>query len=406
MTTRALHPFRTFRWLQVFGLTLLLVACNEPSSARDSTQEDASNNPQAEVTLEPFADGFTQPLFVTHAGDGSDRLFVVEQRGQIRVIEDGDVREEPFLDVSNLISCCGERGLLGLAFHPDFEENGLFYVNYTNPSGNTVVAAYRASDDLTEADPDSGTTLLTVPQPYGNHNGGHLVFGPDGYLYIGLGDGGSGGDPEENGQDLSTLLGALLRIDVDGGADGEPYGVPESNPFVDTEGARPEIWAYGLRNPWRFSFDRETGDLWIGDVGQNAWEEIDFQPVSSAGGENYGWDVMEGAHCFEPDTGCDETGLVLPVLEYPHSQGSSVTGGYRYRGAALPELVGTYLFGDFTSGRIWGATETGDAEGSGWSSKELLDTNYRISTFGEDEAGELYVIDYSGGALYKLTPGE
>ena len=400
MKTHTSHHI--FRGLQIFGLILLLSACNEPSSAQDDAQEDATDNPQAEVMLEPFADGFTQPLFVTHAGDGSGRLFLVEQRGQVRVIEDGEVREEPFLDVSDLISCCGERGLLGLAFHPGFEENGLFYVNYTNTSGNTVVAEYRASDDLTEADPDSSTTLLTVPQPYGNHNGGHLAFGPDGYLYVGLGDGGSGGDPEENGQDLSTLLGALLRIDVDGGADSEPYGVPESNPFVNTEGARPEIWAYGLRNPWRFSFDRETGDLWIGDVGQNAWEEIDFQPVSSAGGENYGWDVMEGAHCFEPDTGCDETGLVLPVLEYPHSQGSSVTGGYRYRGAALPDLVGTYFFGDFTSGRIWGATEGEE----GWSSSELLDTDFRISTFGEDEAGELYVVDYSGGTVYRLTPGE
>ena len=369
----------------------MLTACNEPSNAQD-----------AKVGLEPYADGFTQPVFVTHAGDGSNRLFVVEQRGQIRVIEDGTVLPEPFLDVEDLISCCGERGLLGLAFHPNFTENGLFYINYTDTSGNTVVASYRASDDRTRANPDSATTLLTIPQPYGNHNGGHLAFGPDGYLYVGTGDGGSGGDPEENGQDLSTLLGALLRIDVDGGADGEPYSVPESNPFVDTEGARPEIWAYGLRNPWRFSFDRETGDLWIGDVGQNAWEEIDFQAASSAGGENYGWDVMEGAHCYEPDTGCDETGLVLPVLEYPHSQGSSVTGGYRYRGAALPDLVGTYLFGDFTSGRIWGATENGE----GWSSEELADTDFGISTFGEDEAGELYVVDYGGGTVYKLAQSE
>ena len=392
MKTRPLCS-RTLFGLQIFGLVLALTACNEPSSAQN-----------AGVTLEPFADGFTQPLFVTHAGDGSDRLFVVEQRGQVRVIEDGEVHGEPFLDVSNLISCCGEQGLLGLAFHPNFEENGLFYVNYTNPSGNTVVAEYRASDDLTEADPDSSTTLLTIDQPFANHNGGHLAFGPDGYLYVGTGDGGRGGDPQENAEDLSTLLGKILRLQVDITAvDGGRYAVPAENPFVNTEGARPEIWAYGLRNPWRFSFDRETGDLWIGDVGQNAWEEIDFQPVSSEGGENYGWDVMEGAHCFEPDTGCDETGLVLPVLEYPHSQGASVTGGYRYRGAALPGLVGTYLFGDFTSGRIWGATENGDG---GWSSEELFDTDFRISTFGEDEAGELYVVNYSGGALYKFTPGE
>ncbi len=389
------HPLlsRALFGLHILSLVLVLIACNEPSNAQN-----------AAVRLEPFVNGFTQPLFVTPAGDGSGRLFVVEQRGRVRVVEDGEVLDEPFLDVSDLVSCCGERGLLGLAFHPGFEENGLFYVNYTNTSGNTVVAEYRASDDLTRADPGSGTTLLTIPQPYGNHNGGHLAFGPDGYLYIGTGDGGSGGDPEENGQDLSTLLGALLRIDVDGGAaTGEAYSIPESNPFVSTEGARPEIWAYGLRNPWRFSFDRETGDLWIGDVGQNEWEEIDVEPSGGAGGENYGWNVMEGAHCFEPATGCDETGLVLPVLEYPHSEGSSVTGGYRYRGAALPELVGTYVFGDFTSGRIWGATENGDG---GFSSEELVNAGFRISTFGEDEAGELYVADYSGGTLYKLTPNE
>lgn len=380
MTT--IHPssFWPARYWLLSSL-LFLIACS-PSSAQS-------------VALEPVAEGFDKPLFVTHAGDGSGRLFVVEQGGTVRIVENGQTLSEPFLDVSNLVSCCGERGLLGLAFHPEFEQNGLFYINYTGTNGDTVVAERRVSENPNRADSGYSQTLLDIVQPYANHNGGHLAFGLDGYLYIGMGDGGSGGDPEENGQDLSTLLGAILRIDVDG----DPYTVPDSNPFVDTEGARPEIWAYGLRNPWRFSFDHDTGDLWIGDVGQNAYEEIDFQPGTSTGGENYGWDVMEGAHCFEPENGCDRSGLVLPLLEYSHSVGRSITGGYRYRGEEVSSLSGAYLFGDFAGGQIWGARQ--DDSGA-WRSETLLRPGFRIASFGEDEAGEVYVVDY-GGTVHRIV---
>ncbi len=241
--------------------------------------------------------------------------------------------------------------------------------------------------------------MLTIPQPFSNHNGGDLAFGPDGYLYIATGDGGSGGDPLDSGQSLDTHLGKLLRIDVNGGdaTGGTPYAVPADNPFVNTAGALPEIWAYGLRNPWRFSFDRDTGDLYIGDVGQNAFEEVNFQSADSAGGENYGWNVMEGFHCYNADS-CDESGLVLPIAEYPHSEGNSVTGGYVYRGAAIPELVGQYVYGDFGSGRVWRAQQ----QNGEWTNEPLLESGLNIASFGEDEAGELYVVAINGG-VYRLT---
>lgn len=341
------------------------------------------------------ADGLSAPVFLTHAPKDPSRLFVVEQRGKIRVWEKGRLLPDPFLDLSQKVSCCGERGLLGLAFHPQYAKTGYFFVNYTNQDGNTVIARYQASADSGRADASSATIFLTIQQPYANHNGGMIAFGPDGYLYIGMGDGGSGGDPHNNAQNKNTLLGKILRIDVDSGS---PYGIPQDNPFVGKSGVRPEIWAYGLRNPWRFSFDRKTGDLWIGDVGQGRIEEIDLQPASSRGGENYGWKLMEGSECFLSDS-CNKTGLVLPVAEYDHSQGCSVTGGYVYRGKAVPSLAGTYIYGDYCSGRVWGATR----ENGKWEIVELARTTFSISSFGEDAEGELYLADHKSGTVYKLT---
>jgi glucose/arabinose dehydrogenase len=285
-----------------------------------------------------------------------------------------------------------ERGLLGLAFHPNYAENGLFFVNYTNRSGNTEVVRYNVmADDPDQADPASATTLLTVTQPYANHNGGHLAFGPDGYLYIGLGDGGSGGDPQGNGQNRTALLGKMLRIDVDSG---DPYGIPEDNPFVNDSAYRPETWALGFRNPWRYSFDRATGDLYIADVGQGNWEEVSFQPADSEGGENYGWNIFEANHPFEGSG--DRAAFVMPIAEYSHSEGISITGGYVYRGEAIPDLQGVYLYGDWGSGRIWAAYR--DESGT-WQTSEFMETGHSISSFGEDEAGELYAVDYSGSVL-------
>jgi hypothetical protein len=310
----------------------------------------------------------------------------------------------PFLDISSLVSSGGERGLLGVAFHPDYAHNGLFYVNYTNIAGDTVVARYSVSADPDLADPGSASILLTISQPFSNHNGGQLQFGPDGYLYIGVGDGGSGGDPGNRAQDLGLLLGKILRIDVDVDKNAaDLYYIPLDNPFVGPgDGALDEIWAWGLRNPWRFSFDRLTGDLFIADVGQNSWEEVDFQPDTSTGGENYGWRLMEGNSCYNPPTSCNDGTLTLPILVYDHSAGCAVTGGYRYRGSKNPDLYGLYLYGDYCSGRIWGAQEDGLG---GWSSRVLLDTNFSISSFGEDESGEIYFahLAASNGAIYKVV---
>lgn len=301
---------------------------------------------EAQVTLgfEPVATDLSSSVGVTHAGDGSGRLFIVEQTGHIRIHDGTQVRSTAFLDVSSLITCCGERGLLGLAFHPDYAANGLFYVHYTNTAGNTAIAHYRVSADPNVADPASAQVLLTVTQPFTNHKGGQLAFGPDGFLYIALGDGGSGGDPGNRAQDLTTLLGKILRLDVDGAF---PYAIPATNPFRTTQGARPEIWALGLRNPWRFSFDRQTGDLFIADVGQSAREEVNFQPAASAGGENYGWRRMEGTLCFDPSSGCNDESLTLPILEYDHSLGCSITGGYRYRGGRFPQFAGRFVYHSF-----------------------------------------------------------
>jgi glucose/arabinose dehydrogenase len=349
-----------------------------------------------QLHLERIVGGLSRPLGIVAAGDGSDRLFIVQQGGLIRILENGVLLSAPFLDLTARVSCCGERGLLGLAFHPDYDVNGFFFVNYTDNNGETVVARYSVSSNPDVASAQSAVTILQVPQPFSNHNGGQLQFGPDGYLYIGMGDGGSGGDPGNRAQSIDTLLGKMLRIDVDHGL---PYTIPPDNPLRFRIGARPEIWATGLRNPWRFSFDRQTGDLWIADVGQGTFEEIDFQSASSDGGENYGWRLMEGFHCFTPSTGCTNgVQLTLPVYEYDHSVGCSVTGGYRYRGPRYPRLNGVYLFGDFCSGVIFGGFE----DGSTFDFRTLLASNLAISTFGEDERGEVYVADYDGGTVYRI----
>jgi glucose/arabinose dehydrogenase len=353
------------------------------------------------VSLDVVAQGFSQPTFVTSAGDGSGRLFVVEKQGSIRVIANGAPLPDPFLDIRSLVGSSGtEQGLLGLAFHPHFAENGRFFVMYTAnnaPNGDNTIAEYHVSSDPNRADPNSGRVLLAIPDFAPNHNGGMLAFGPDGYLYAGTGDGGGAGDPQRNGQNLQALLGKLLRLDVDGGA---PYAIPPDNPFAGRQDARPEIWAYGLRNPWRFSFDRATNDLWIADVGQNNWEEIDFQPAGSPGGQNYGWSIMEGMHCFRPATNCDQTGLTPPVAEYGHDLGCSITGGYVYRGQASPALTGVYLYGDYCSGRIWALYQTPDGA---YHQAQLLQQNIQISSFGEDEAGEVYVAGLDTGTIYRLT---
>jgi len=353
-----------------------------------------------DVRLIRIASGFTAPTAITHAGDASGRLFIVEQRGQIWIVRNGARVERAFLDITSRVQCCGERGLLGLAFPPGFAAKQHFYVYYTDRAGDLIVARYRVSADPDAADPASGTNLLTIPhRQFGNHNGGQIAFGPDGYLYIGPGDGGGGGDTLRSGQNLNTLLGKILRIDVESGQ--SPYGIPPTNPFVGRGGALPEIWAYGLRNPWRFSFDRETGDLYIGDVGQNAWEEVDFQPASSRGGENYGWNIMEGNHCYPPGAGCSSSGLVLPVAEYSNPQlGCSVTGGYVYRGSRFPSMRGFYFYGDICSGRIWALKNDGAAWRNGQTSANLA-----TSTFGEDEEGNVYIADYVRGSIHMLVAG-
>lgn len=362
-------------------------------------------SPVGAIDLEPvIAEGLSQPTFLTHAFD--DRLFVLEQAGLIRIIENGQLLETPFLDITGRVgSLSSEQGLLGLAFHPNYATEGAsgegqFYVNYTDLGGDTHVARFSVMpDDPYRAGPDSEVQYLFVDQPFPNHNGGMLAFGPDGYLYVGLGDGGSANDPLNAGQDRMNLLGKVLRLDVDATADA--YAIPESNPFAGATDALPEIWAYGLRNPWRFSFDRATGDLYIADVGQNQWEEVNFQPAASAGGENYGWRIMEGLHCFEADT-CDQNGLTLPIFEYAHAQGGcSITGGYIYRGALHPELTGNYFVADYCMGNIWRLFP----QDGRWLADLVLDSDLIISSFGEDVNGEVYVLNYGAGGIYRIVPG-
>ncbi len=355
---------------------------------------------QVTVTVAPLVSGLVGPVDISSAGDGSGRLFIVERFGRIRIWDGATLLAQPFLDIGVLTTTDGERGLLGIAFHPSYGTNGRFFVHYTDLNGGNVLAEYAVSTDADLADPSSAAILLQVAQPFSNHNGGQIRFGPDGYLYMAIGDGGSGGDPQNNGQNLDTLLGKILRLDVDGAA---PYAIPADNPFAGRPGARPEIWAYGLRNPWRFSFDRLTGDLFIADVGQNRFEEVDFQPASAAGGENYGWRLMEGFSCFDPPSGCNGTGdLVLPILEYDRSLGASVTGGFVYRGRRFPDLAGYYIFADFITGRIFAARQ---AAGGQWSLETALDSTLSISAFGEDDTGEIYLADISG-AVYEISSAD
>jgi glucose/arabinose dehydrogenase len=351
-----------------------------------------------DVELIEIVSGLTMPIAITHAGDGSGRLFIVEQAGTIRVYDGNTLVPTPFLDLSSGVLCCGERGLLSVAFHPDYAQNGYFYVDYTRTGdGATVIERYQVSTDPNVADPDTGTTILTIAQPQSNHNGGQLQFGPDGYLYIGMGDGGGGGDPDNLAQDPGSLLGKMLRIDVDGGS---PYSIPLSNPFISNPEVLNEILALGLRNPWRFSFDRDTGDLFIADVGQSTWEEVNFVSGSSGSAVNYGWSCYEGDHDYDTGRDCTALGtLTFPVLEYSHDLGCSITGGYRYRGTQYPALQGVYLYGDYCSGRLWVAGQ----EDGVWSSEERLNTSHMITAFGENESGEVYLADYGNGVIYQIA---
>jgi glucose/arabinose dehydrogenase len=345
-------------------------------------------------------DGFDSPLGLLTANDGTGRVFVVEQGGKIWSMKDGEVGFDPFLDISSLLAPSvfqggyTEQGLLGVAFHPQYKENGLFFINYTDVKGNTVIARYKVSSDPEKADPNSASIILTINQPYPDHNGGEIAFGPDGYLYIGMGDGGNPDDPLRNGQNMDTLLAKILRIDING----TPYKVPPDNPFINDSAAKPEIWATGLRNPWRFSFDRQTGDLYIGDVGQWDYEEVDFQPAGQ-GGQNYGWSAYQGMHEHIKQTiPVDDSALTLPILEYAHTEGCSITGGFVYRGVALPAMNGVYLYGDYCAGRVWAAIHAADGT---WQNYLWMQTSHIIASFGQDDAGELYLVDYKGG-VYKL----
>jgi len=353
------------------------------------------------VAPQLVAGGFASPIDIVATGEGPGQLFVVEQGGTIRILRNGAVAATPFLDVRNLIASGGERGLLGLALHPDFAHNGRFFVNYTRAGdGATVIASFTVSAaNRNVADPSSRRELLTIAQPFENHNGGALRFGPDGYLYIGMGDGGSGNDPDNRAQNPLDLLGKILRIDVDAAP---PYGIPPGNAFASPGQGRMEIWALGLRNPWRFSFDRVTGDLYIGDVGQNEVEEVDFVPRGTAGGLNFGWRVMEGDRCTGLGGGapCNSLAYTPPVATYEHNEGCSVTGGFAYRGSAVPVMQGRYVFGDFCSGRMW--TMSRDRDGR-WQKEILLNTGHQIAAFGEDSAGELYWSDLAGGKIYRLA---
>jgi glucose/arabinose dehydrogenase len=335
----------------------------------------------------------SSPVFLTAPPGDASRLFIVEQTGRIKIVKNGSLLSSPFLDLSSQVSSTGERGLLGLAFHPQYAQNGVFVVNYTNLSGDTRVSRFVVSGNPDVANSGSEQVLVAVAQPASNHNGGMVAFGPDGYLYIALGDGGS----RNNAQDRTTLLGSILRVDIDGGS---PYAIPPTNPYASSQTFQQEIWAHGLRNPWRFSFDRQTGNLYIADVGQNAREEIDVQLAASAGGENYGWDIMEGNICFSPSSGCNQTGLTLPVLDYDHSQGCSVTGGYVYRGSAIPAVQGRYFYADFCQGWIRSFRYQ---NGQATEQTQWLSGVGSITSFGEDALGELYVtVSSGGGAVYRI----
>ncbi|MCA9833976.1 MAG: PQQ-dependent sugar dehydrogenase [Thermomicrobiales bacterium] len=377
--------------LSVFAAIVLLVS-SLPASAQDFVEG-------FDVGFEPVAEGFDRPTVITNAGD--DTLYVAEQAGIISTIVDSERSATPFLDITDRVNDAGnEQGLLGLAFPSDYTDSHVFYVDYIDNNGNTVVSRFTV-DDSGSADPASEVVILQQEQPYQNHNGGQLAFGPDGYLYIGLGDGGSQGDPNGNGQNLQTWLGKILRIDVDPTVvpSGQTYVIPEDNPFADGQGGLPEIFAYGLRNPWRFSFDAENGNLLIADVGQDWIEEINLLPVDPDAALNFGWNVMEGDTCYLEE-GCDTTGITLPIMEYTHNEGGcSVTGGYMYYGENLPDFTGTYFFGDYCTGYVWQGVPGDDGS---WTMNGPVQSGLAISTFGVDINGEIYVADLNTGIIYRL----
>lgn len=379
-------------------------AALQPTTAPNQPESTATQPPQptappaipagpaTTLSLALIANDFSRPVYLTHAGD--DRLFVVEQRGVITIVQNN----QTFLNIEGRVgSEDNEQGLLSLAFHPNYANNGYFFVNYTDNRGDTIISRFQVSSDPNLADPDSEEIVLTIEQPYGNHNGGLIKFGPDGYLYIGMGDGGAADDPEERGQDRQELLGKMLRIDVNQ----LPYTIPAGNPFANSDDTRPEIWALGLRNPWRFSFDHLTGDLYIADVGQGDYEEINFQPASSRGGENYGWNVMEGNHCFQGQN-CNPDPFSLPITEYTHNEGGcSVTGGYVYRGSRYSQLAGNYFFGDYCTGTIWSLYHAPNGQ---WLENLVLQSGLIIASFGQDAAGELYLVAHGSGEIYHIQP--
>jgi glucose/arabinose dehydrogenase len=378
--------------------TLLLACFLNGCASSNSSTPPPSGGPPPTLTLTPVVSGLSSPIDFEAPNDGTGRFFVAEQAGITRIAMNGTLLPTPFLDISSKVDFSGEKGFLGLAFHPQFPQKNLFYVHYDRLVGSlqqSVIAEYEVStSDPNQASPTE-RILLTVDQPTtANHKGGQIAFGPDGFLYIGLGDGGGGGDPLGNGQNLQTLLAKVLRIDVDHKDAGLEYAIPPTNPLA-AGGGRPEIFAYGFRNPFGFSFERGTGRLFLGDVGQNKYEEIDIVQ----GGDNYGWNVMEGMHCFSPATGCNMSGLILPIAEYDHTEGNAIIGGYVYKGSAIPSLTGAYLFSDNGSGTIWKLVEgpTGT-----WTRTTLLASNRGISSLGQDVAGEIYFVDY-GGSVLKLT---
>lgn len=396
-------PLGTGDSLEVSALTpgqhtITLAATDSAGATGQASVSLTIQGPVVTLGLDTIASGFDRPVFLTAPPNDTTRLFIVEQSGLIRIIRNDSTLVPAFLDLSDSLSNGGEQGLLGLAFDPDYASNGRFYVSYTRSNGNSVLARYLVSSGNPDvADPGTGQTLLTVPQPFSNHNGGGIAFGPDRYLYFGLGDGGSGGDPQGYGQRRDDLLGSFLRLDVSGGG---AYAIPATNPYAGSTAFRQELWNYGLRNPWRWSFDRQTGDLYIGDVGQGDWEEISVQPAGSIGGENYGWNTMEGTHCYSPGSGCSTTGLVPPVLDYGHGQGCSVTGGYVYRGSAIPSLQGHYLYADYCSGWVRSFRWVG-GQAVNQLNRPELEPGGNISSFGEDARGEVYILTH-GGRIHRI----
>ncbi len=370
----------------------------ETTTGDATAASGASESAASGVRLARVKSGLGDALLATSAPGRANRLYIVQQSGKVRILQNGRMLPSPFLDISNLISSGGERGLLGLAFHPKYAANGRFYVDYTNRNGDTRVVEYRRAT-ANRANPRSARRLLAIAQPYANHNGGNLAFGPDGRLYVGMGDGGSGGDPQGNGQNPRTLLGKILRIDVNRRTGTLPYGIPADNPFA-RGGGRREIYSYGLRNPWRFSFDRRTGAIWIGDVGQGDREEVDYRPRGRARGANFGWNAFEGSSRFPGGSPVRGSTPVPPVSEYTHADGCSITGGYVYRGTKVPALVGRYVYADFCSGRVWSMRAGPKPGGVREETSRLGRKLFNVTSFGQGLGGELYVI--AGGALYRF----